>query len=358
MKRARSLPAKYAGLWACLAALLALTAGCGKTPAGAPAGTSVSAASEAPFSTPPPALSPTPSPSPMPTPTPTAAPTPTPAPTPVMGTVTLDDPDGAVNVRGGPGPDEEVIGQLKNGDPVEILRAGIRWHHVACAAGTGYITADAVSADPSALAEPVVAAAMSGAETAPGGCAQIILSLVEYDTGWVWVLEKEETGWRVALGPYAANMGRKGPGKEKAGDQKTPLGVFTPDLAFGTGGAPEGVSFPWRAITAHSLWVGDSDSRYYNLWVEDGSVTADYRLSDCERLSAIMPQYELALNYGYNPDCTPYAGSALFLHVWKAPGAATAGCTAVSRDTMLEILRRLDPGRNPVFMQWELPADG
>lgn len=336
-----------------LAALLA--AGC----AGAAdsSGVTCAAASDPGVSAPP-----TEGPATVPSPEPTAVSATVPAPTAAIsaaltGVVELEDAGGRVNIRGGPGVSYEVIGRIKDGESVEIQRAGIRWHRIAWEGGTGYITADAVSMDPYAAAVPLVDAAESGGDGIPGGCAQIILSLAAYDTGWVWALEKDGVGWFVALGPYAANMGRNGPGKERAGDGKTPLGVFTPDLAFGLGEAPGGVTFPWREITQNSVWVGDSESRYYNQWVEDGGADADYDLSECERLADIMPQYELALNYGYNPGCTPYAGSALFLHVWKDRGIPTAGCTAVSREAMLALLRRLDAGRNPVFIQRILPGD-
>lgn len=262
-----------------------------------------------------------------------------------------------MNIRSGPGADYEVIGKMQSNETVVIDRVGIRWHRIAFGDGMGYITADAVSLDAGLAMTPVIDVVLDQENKLPAGCSQVILSLVNGTTGWVWVLEKQDGQWQGVLGPFDANMGRKGPGKEKAGDEKTPLGVFIPDLAFGTGDAPEGVVFPWRAITSDSLWVGDSESRYYNLWVENGTVTKDYDLSDCERLSSIMPQYELALNYGYNPECTPYAGSALFLHVWRAKGVGTAGCTAVSRDAMLDILQRLDPGKSPAFVQLVLPSD-
>ena len=34
--------------------------------------------------------------------------------------------------------------------------------------------------------------------------------------------------------------------------------------------------------------------------------------------------------------------SAIFLHVWKEPGAPTCGCTAMAREDLLELLRWLD----------------
>jgi L,D-peptidoglycan transpeptidase YkuD (ErfK/YbiS/YcfS/YnhG family) len=301
---------------------------------------------------------PTAAPTPVDTPAPTATSTPIATPTPPAthcGVVRLSDTGSAVNIRGGPGTQYEILGKIGEGETVDITQVGLRWHRIVYAGATGYVTADAVALDARAAAAPLFAIVEEHAGSVPADCGQVILSLVGYDTGCLWVLEKGAEGWQIALGPFEANMGANGPGKTKAGDKKTPLGVFTPDIAFGIGDAPDGVSFPWRAITPDSLWIGDSDSQYYNKWVEHGSVPKDYDTAACERLSAIQPQYELALNYGYNPECTPNTGSALFLHVWKAQGVSTAGCTAVSRDAMLAVLRQLDPARKPVFMQFVMP---
>ncbi|NLG36460.1 MAG: L,D-transpeptidase family protein [Clostridiales bacterium] len=300
---------------------------------------------------------PTAAPTPTATPPPTAVPTPAATPATLCGVVRLSDTGSAVNIRGGPGTQYDILGKIGEGTNIEITQVGFRWHRIVYEGGTGYITADEVALDARAAAAPLSAIIEERAQSVPAHCGQIILSLVEYDTGYLWVLEKGAEGWQITLGPFEANMGANGPGKTKAGDKKTPLGVFTPDIAFGMGDAPDGVSFPWRAITPDSLWIGDSDSKYYNKWVEHGSVPLDYDTAECERLLAIQPQYELALNYGYNPECTPNTGSALFLHVWKARGVSTAGCTAVSRDAMLAILRRLDPAMKPVFMQFVMPGN-
>ena len=46
----------------------------------------------------------------------------------------------------------------------------------------------------------------------------------------------------------------------------------------------------------------------------------------------------------------PNGGSCIFAHLWKAPGEATAGCTAMAPDAMAPLLAWLDARRNPVFV--------
>ncbi|WP_369137788.1 L,D-transpeptidase family protein [Modestobacter versicolor] len=49
----------------------------------------------------------------------------------------------------------------------------------------------------------------------------------------------------------------------------------------------------------------------------------------------------------HNRGGTPGAGSAFFLHV--TDGAPTAGCVAVDRAAMQQLLRWLDPAATPVI---------
>ena len=44
-------------------------------------------------------------------------------------------------------------------------------------------------------------------------------------------------------------------------------------------------------------------------------------------------------------------GSAIFLHVWKAKGVPTAGCTAMAKDDLAALIRWLRPANNPCLIQ-------
>jgi L,D-peptidoglycan transpeptidase YkuD (ErfK/YbiS/YcfS/YnhG family) len=47
-------------------------------------------------------------------------------------------------------------------------------------------------------------------------------------------------------------------------------------------------------------------------------------------------------------------GSCIFLHIWRAAGSPTSGCTAMPAGDLETVVRWLDPARHPVVVQ--LPA--
>jgi len=57
------------------------------------------------------------------------------------------------------------------------------------------------------------------------------------------------------------------------------------------------------------------------------------------------PVYDYGAVIAYNTARVPGAGSAIFLHV--SDGTSTAGCVALPSARLLEVLRWLDPARNP-----------
>ena len=86
------------------------------------------------------------------------------------------------------------------------------------------------------------------------------------------------------------------------------------------------------------------------LWSDDGAdpdynqlVRAPHAFGH-ERLHRADPLYDLVLVTDWNwPHAVPGRGSAIFLHRWRRPGAATAGCVALAAPDLLWIARRLLP---------------
>jgi len=62
----------------------------------------------------------------------------------------------------------------------------------------------------------------------------------------------------------------------------------------------------------------------------------------------------LGLVIAHNPQRTPGAGSCIFLHLWMNGSEGTAGCTALHRADLMELLRWLDVAKHPVLVQ--MPA--
>lgn len=178
---------------------------------------------------------------------------------------------------------------------------------------------------------------------------QAILVTVDGKTQNLYCIDMMDYGWRVAHGPFKCNIGKKGLGKEKEGDGKSPQGVYKLGSAFGYGGAPRNMNWPWRETTDKDYWVEDNKSQYYNQYVNIDNVEKDWKKAT--KLEVL--KYRRALEIKYNPNNNKDLGSAIFLHVWKDSNTKTSGCTSASVTTIDTVLRWLDPDKNPVLMQYE-----
>ena len=65
-------------------------------------------------------------------------------------------------------------------------------------------------------------------------------------------------------------------------------------------------------------------------------------IKNSEHLIDYTKAYQYCLNISFNEECTPGRGSAIFLHC-MGNNKYTAGCVAVSKDTMIKIMKRVDP---------------
>ena len=92
-------------------------------------------------------------------------------------------------------------------------------------------------------------------------------------------------------------------------------------------------------IGPRDLWCDAPDHAAYN-HLARAPIAAS-----AEALRRADPLYDLILLTDWNwPQATPHRGSAIFLHQWRRPGAATAGCIAVARHDMLWLAQNAAPG--------------
>mgnify|MGYP001021842006 CR=1 FL=1 len=163
--------------------------------------------------------------------------------------------------------------------------------------------------------------------------------------------EKNGNAWRQGMAPVQAVVGMGGfaaPGEKREGDHKSPSGVFSIPMCFGNRPNP-GVRFPYRQVDTDSYWVDDPESAFYNTF-QTGE--ADGRWKSAENLGLTGAEYDYAAVIGYNTEKrVPGKGSAIFLHVWNGPGSATEGCTALSEENLLSVLKWLDPAKDPVIIE-------
>jgi L,D-peptidoglycan transpeptidase YkuD (ErfK/YbiS/YcfS/YnhG family) len=150
--------------------------------------------------------------------------------------------------------------------------------------------------------------------------------------------------WSRAFGPWPARVGTRGvapPGEKREGDGRTPSGVYGFDFFFGVAADP-GVRFPYRRVTSRSIvWDDDPSSPRYNTWVD---LEREQAGTEPEPMY-VSPAYDHGAVIAYNAERTPGLGSAIFLHV--STGAPTAGCVSLPASQLVEVLRWLDPVRQP-----------
>lgn len=146
---------------------------------------------------------------------------------------------------------------------------------------------------------------------------------------------------------------------KREGDRKAPAGIFPLTMVMGQAAdPPSGISLPFRPIKTGTHCVDDAASPFYNRIVDEQDLPApaDELWKSSERMWEVTDLYRLLLVVDYNMrNPQPGNGSCIFMHIRRAGGAATAGCTALAEDDLTELARWLRPEANPALVQ--LPVD-
>ena len=171
----------------------------------------------------------------------------------------------------------------------------------------------------------------------------IVVAGIGATTASVSVHEKAADGsWHEILATPGF-IGRNGLGKTREGDKKTPVGTFVIDRAFGIAPDP-GCHMPYLQVDENFYWSGDGrKGMRYNKLVD---------IRDCpglnrkvsERIVNYNVPYQYVLNMGYNPECVPGLGSALFLHCFGRYNPYTGGCVAIPETQMRRVMQWIRPG--------------
>lgn len=205
----------------------------------------------------------------------------------------------------------------------------------------------------------------------PKNTAQLLLvTTADWDTSEATLqrLEKTEGRWRTIGDNIPVRIGRNGLGwglglhqegkgvQKHEGDSKAPAGIFTLGTVFGyREQAPQGLNMFYRQAGERDYFVDATDSPDYNHWrtIPLGQPNEPKQhWNSFERMRRTDHQYEYGMIVGHNMAGTvPGRGSAIFLHVWLDPETATSGCTAMSRENLLDVLTWLKPSANPLLIQ-------
>lgn len=174
-----------------------------------------------------------------------------------------------------------------------------------------------------------------------------------------WLLEEKDVP--VMLGENGLGWGSgihhpvADPPQKVEGDSKAPAGVFRLGHVFGYDtNPPADTSIPYRSITEDDYFVDDVQSDDYNRWVRlDGNSEIPQQMwNSWEEMKRPDHLYELGAVVEHNvAPVVKGKGSAIFLHVWKARGVPTAGCTAMAKEDLASLIQWLEPIKNPCLIQ-------
>ena len=157
----------------------------------------------------------------------------------------------------------------------------------------------------------------------------------------VW--QRGAKGWQPVATAIPAHIGANGMVPQSHdGEMKTPMGIFTLDFAFGTKPNPGG-GLQYVQVTPDYWWDGDMKSPTYNTMQVCKKADCPFDTNPASGTENLyIPQYAHAIVMGVNKARVPGNGGAFFVHT--SDGGPTAGCVSIDDDTLVKIMRWLQPG--------------
>lgn len=106
------------------------------------------------------------------------------------------------------------------------------------------------------------------------------------------------------------------------------------------------MKLPYTALKTTSICVDDSKSKYYGQLINSDEISHPDWTSGEEMRTIPLYQWGAFVQYNMNP-AVPGAGSCIFLHIWRAPNKGTAGCVAMAKQNLEQVLRWLNSQNDP-----------
>lgn len=224
----------------------------------------------------------------------------------------------------------------------------------------------------------------------PQGSTQLLLTVTDdwnATTGELYTFSRKEHGWALVLKPVSVNLGRTGLAwgiglhpqsvaheadpRKREGDGKAPAGIFSLTGAFGYPDTLK-TGLNYQPMRTSHYCIDVPASPLYNQTVDAAVVGEKAIEGSSEGMRRDIhygdQQYKKGIFVAHNPANVPKAGSCIFVHLWKAPGSPTAGCTAMAEPQMDAVLEWLKVEHRPVYValpmaqyrvlkeKWELPS--
>ena len=198
---------------------------------------------------------------------------------------------------------------------------------------------------------------------------QLIISIVPDDKtimGVMYKYEKKEGDWAAVGKGVLTSIGKHGLAwgkgemddrvmrgfKKQEGDGKAPAGIFTLGKAFGYASKEEAdfIKLPYIESTDTYFCVDDVESEYYNSMVNTDDVNKDWNSAEDMLRKDGLYEWGIFVNHNNTPMAAS-DGSCIMIHVWRGQNKPTHGCTASAKTHIVELLKWLDPVKNPKLVQ-------
>ena len=145
----------------------------------------------------------------------------------------------------------------------------------------------------------------------------------------------------LSVNGYVGKYGLVKDSERKEGCNKTPIGAYVIDKAFGIAADP-GCAIPYTKVTKDLYWSGDQrKGMHYNKMVSINDLPGLDK-KNSEHLIDYKQAYQYCLNIGFNKKCVIGKGSAIFLHC-NSSRKYTAGCVSIPKSSMLKIMKCVKP---------------
>lgn len=215
----------------------------------------------------------------------------------------------------------------------------------------------------------------------------IVVTAPNWDAtrGHLQAFERTTDGWKAHNAGFDVSLGRSGSAwgigvhpqqkdgpQKQEGDGRSPAGIFNIGPAFGYA---EHITsaMPYQPMLASSYCMDVPASPLYNQIVDAAKVGEAAVKGSTEAMRLDLHnngdrRYREGFVIEHNPAAVPGQGSCIFAHLWRQPGEATAGCTAMEPERMSTLLEWLSPEAKPLFVllpeaeyqrlqrSWGLPA--
>lgn len=166
------------------------------------------------------------------------------------------------------------------------------------------------------------------------------------DEGWPIVVGKAGMAWGKGIQEFP---NAEGPQKVE-GDKRSPAGIFVLGSAFGYADKPDWLEGPYVHVVPTTMCIEDGASQFYNQIIDEKEESPDWNSTD--HMLRKDDLYEWGVFVAHNsPEAESGKGSCIFLHVWRQNDSGTAGCTAMDKSRMRELISWLKPDKRPLLLQ-------